>query len=216
LLEAPTTVEAYKNLLGYRQAVNLLSERNNAAFSGVFRRDVTFDPALPVIANMMLLDASTYLMDDILAKVDRATMAVSLEARCPFLDHRLAEWAGALPLRYKVNGGRGKLLLHQLLAGYLPARLIERPKMGFGIPLAAWLRGPLRAWSEDVLRGLDGAAGSLFDRAEVLRLWSEHQGGVRNWQVMLWNMLVLLTWLEDWKAAPGQPHRQCELVPSGN
>jgi asparagine synthase (glutamine-hydrolysing) len=212
LLPAHSVEEAYKNLLGYRHAAQLL--RQPAAFRGVLSDDFHFDQGLPIVSNMMLLDALTYLTDDILAKVDRATMAVSLEARCPFLDHRMAEWAARVPLEHKVTGSHGKLLLRRLLRSSLPESLIDRPKMGVGVPLAAWLRGPLRSWAEDILRRIDGRDEDIFDREAVLRLWSEHQRGVRNWQTILWNFLVLSDWLHNWKAVPRVLQPRLELAPT--
>jgi asparagine synthase (glutamine-hydrolysing) len=211
LIAAPSTLEAYRNLLGHREIAGSLV-RTPVDLHGVFASSVHFSNDLPITSNMMLLDALTYLADDILAKVDRATMAVSLEARCPFLDHRLAEWATRLPLEHKIRGGRGKLLLRRLLGRYLPAHLIERPKMGFGVPIAGWLRGPLKPWAEGVLSGLDGAAANLLNRQAVLRLWAEHQSGRRNWQADLWNVLVFLDWLARWRSSVRSLRNQSELV----
>jgi len=117
-----------------------------------------------------------------------------------------------LPLEHKIRGGRGKLLLRRLLGRYLPAHLIERPKMGFGVPIAGWLRGPLKPWAEGVLSGLDGAAANLLNRQAVLRLWAEHQSGRRNWQADLWNVLVFLDWLERWRSSVRSLRNQSELV----
>jgi asparagine synthase (glutamine-hydrolysing) len=148
---------------------------------------------------MMLLDTVTYLPDDILVKVDRAAMAVSLETRVPLLDHRVFEFAWRLPLQMKVRDRQGKWLLRHLLYRYVPARLVERPKMGFGVPLDAWLRGPLRAWAENLLGEARLRREGFLDAAVVQRRWREHLSGQRNWQYQLWNVLMFEAWLE---AAP--------------
>lgn len=147
---------------------------------------------------MMLLDALGYLPDDILVKVDRAAMGVSLEARVPFLDHRVAEFAWRLPLARKLDDRSGKKILKEVLYRHVPRRLVDRPKMGFGIPLDAWLRGPLRAWAEERLDPGRLASQGWFDTAVVRRHWDEHVSGARNWQHHLWIVLMFQTWLDHW------------------
>jgi asparagine synthase (glutamine-hydrolysing) len=142
---------------------------------------------------MQYLDTLTYLPDDILAKVDRASMAVALEVRVPLLDHRVVELSWRLPQRFKLRGGTGKWLLRQIAYKYVLKDLLERPKMGFAIPIDQWLRGPLRDWADDLIGSLV-RNGDVIDGAPVAEKWAEHQSGARNWQYFLWNVLMYEAW----------------------
>lgn len=157
-------------------------------------RNVATDDELSAIERMMAIDTVTYLPDDILAKVDRAAMAYSLETRVPFLDHEIVEFAWRLPIDYKIRNGTGKWPLRQILYRYVPKALIERPKMGFGVPIASWLRGPLKQWGDDLLSSATIRSGGVFDADQVWKKWTEHQSGKRNWQHQLWCILMFQSW----------------------
>jgi asparagine synthase (glutamine-hydrolysing) len=146
---------------------------------------------------MMFIDLVTYLPDDILTKLDRTSMGVSLEARVPLLDHRVVEFAAGVPLSMKIRNGGSKWLLRQVLYRYVPAKLIERPKMGFGIPLGAWLRGPFRDWAEDLIGGQQLRQEGILHPELILKVWSEHLSGRVDLSHHIWSVLLFLDWLKQ-------------------
>ena len=159
-------------------------------------------PRLPSVTEQMLwLDLVGYLPDDILTKVDRAAMAASLETRVPFLDRSVFELAWRLPMDVKLRDGVTKWILRQVLYRHVPRQLVDRPKMGFGLPIGTWLRGPLRPWAEELLSERRLAAQGLLDPAPIRKAWAQHQSGRRDLAHELWDIIALQAWIDCWMPA---------------
>jgi asparagine synthase (glutamine-hydrolysing) len=184
-----------------------LAVRHADPFAG-FREAYASCPSADPLDRALYVDVKTYLVDDIMTKVDRMSMAVSLEAREPLLDHRLLEFAATVPAALKVKNGRGKYLLRRLLERRLPAAIVQRPKHGFEAPIAEWLRGPLAPMVDDLL--CDGRLRDrgLFDTAAVAMLWREHRAGLRDHRHRLWSLVMLELWFRQFADAPGKQHQK--------
>ena len=187
----------------YRRLVSQWQEPDGVVLGGREPRGLLWDPAIrrdfsDFTDRMQFLDTLTYLPDDILTKVDRASMAVGLEARVPLLDHRVVEFAWRLPPAMKVRNGEGKWLLRRVLGAYVPPRLTDRPKMGFGVPIDDWLRGPLRDWAESLLAEDRLRDGGYFEVAPIRRAWADHLSRSQNRQYQLWTVLMFESWRETW------------------
>jgi asparagine synthase (glutamine-hydrolysing) len=193
ILSKDSAASLYRDLITHWQPAALLRDVSEPTRFGPSRGAALSD----LTEYMMLEDACHYMADDILVKVDRAAMACSLETRVPLLDHRVFEFAWRLPMACKVRGGVGKHLLRQVLYRHVPQSLIDRPKMGFGVPIDSWLRGPLRDWAADLLDPVKLKGEGYFDPEPITRKWNEHQSGKRNWQYHLWDILMFQAWLNE-------------------
>jgi asparagine synthase (glutamine-hydrolysing) len=156
-----------------------------------------------ITEQMLWFDLVGYLPNDILVKLDRAAMAVSLETRVPFLDRAILDLAWSLPLEAKLRGGQSKWLLRQVLERHVPAALVDRPKMGFGLPIGPWLRGKLAPWAEHLLDERRLRAQGLLDPLPIRRAWELHRSGRRDLGYELWDVLVLQSWIDRWKPCLG-------------
>jgi asparagine synthase (glutamine-hydrolysing) len=194
VLSSESPSELNRGLITLWEPSALMPEvsENQSVFSGEL-------PTAPtVIEQMMLADSMCYLPDDLLVKVDRSGMAFSLECRAPILDHRVVEFAWELSLQQKIAGGQSKWLLKKLLERYIPCQLFDRPKQGFGVPIDAWLRGPLKNWAIDMVDYCSTRNGfDVLDSEKVKMELKEHLSGKRNWGQKLWTMLMFIAWLED-------------------
>jgi len=191
--------EQYAHLVSHWQDPAALLGLDDARPSQLQRLpEIDFPDA---VARMRYLDLATYLPGDILTKVDRASMAASLETRAPLLDHRLVEWSFRLPSSLHLRDGKGKWLLRQILEKRVPRRLFDRPKTGFGVPIGEWLRGPLREWAEDLLDERKLRATGLIDPGPVRALWQRHLAGSTNGQYLLWPVLMLISWMDVYSGA---------------
>jgi asparagine synthase (glutamine-hydrolysing) len=195
VMRAPTQLAMYETLLSHWDEVEQVVPGAEARRPRIEGLAATLRADANGVDRMCLTDQLGYLTDDILTKVDRAAMSVSLETRVPLLDHRIVEFAWGVPLHQKLRGTESKWLLRQVLYRHVPRALIERPKQGFGVPLAHWLRGPLRAWAEDLLQESRLRAEGFLEVDAVRTRWHEHLSGQRNWQYSLWNVLMFQAWL---------------------
>lgn len=181
----------------YQRLISHWGDLENPALGNESIFHYEFDQLGSLEEQMMMLDTNTYLPDDILVKVDRASMALSLETRAPFLDHRVVEFAWTLPIEFKIQNQNGKRILKDLLYKYVPRELIDRPKMGFGVPLDSWLRNELRDWGESLIDGKKIREAGFLNYDLIKKKWDEHQSGSRNFQYHLWDVLMFQSWLEQ-------------------
>jgi asparagine synthase (glutamine-hydrolysing) len=202
-LECSTPQQLYRHLVSYwtHPASLVINAREPGTLLTVASEKQGLDQ---FVDQMMLLDTLTYLPDDILVKVDRASMAVALEVRAPLLDHRVMEFAWGLPLALKLQDGRGKIVLRKLLSRYVPTKLFERPKTGFGVPIYRWLRGPLRDWAENLLDERRLEREGYFNPKPIRSVWQSLQTGTSDWASggeLLWGVLMFQAWLDHSREA---------------
>lgn len=198
LLSLESREDVYRHLVSHWQDPSLIV-LDGSEPQTVLTEKPSSAANLNFIEQMMLLDSVSYLPDDILAKVDRAAMGVSLETRVPLLDHRVVEFAWSLPFDMKIRNGESKWLLKQVLYRHVPKEIINRPKMGFGVPIDHWLRGDLREWADDLLNPVRLKSEGFFDPAPIQEKWKQHISGQRNWQYQLWDVLMFQAWLAQEK-----------------
>lgn len=196
LLNAEHPSELYHALIGHWLPGDTVTPSTSEAQYWLNSDALDFTLKNPV-DHAMLADTMTYLPDDILVKVDRAAMAVSLETRVPLLDHQIVEWSWSLPQHLKARGNHEKWVLRQLLYRYIPKKLMDRPKMGFGVPIGTWLRGPLMDWAEDLLDPKRMEHEGLFYPQPIQKKWKEHIAEKSNWEYHLWDVLMFQAWLRN-------------------
>lgn len=194
----------------YRRIFSYWQDTSDVLCAGIAPDMALPAPSRDIVRYMMMADAMTYLPDDILAKVDRASMAVSLETRAPLLDHRVFEYAWSLPGHLKLRGGKGKYILRRLLAQHVPVHLFERPKRGFGVPLGAWLRGPLAPWMQDMLSPGRLQAQGLFRPEAITPLVQAHLAGSQDWSYRLWGLLMYQSWHDRWQGDVAVSHKDLQ------
>lgn len=196
LLDCQSEDKLYQHLISHWKNPTQIVKNGLEKFSvtDVLKKDIGI---LSFTEKMMVCDTLYYLPDDIMVKVDRASMGVSLETRSPFLDHRVVEYAWSMPLHLKLNKTETKACLRNILYKRVPRSLIERPKMGFGVPIGEWLRGPLRDWAEAYLDKGRLQSSGYFEEAQISDMWKQHISGRRNWQYHIWDVLMFETWRES-------------------
>jgi asparagine synthase (glutamine-hydrolysing) len=198
IIDSKSNWEIYSKLIKTGDSQKILNKVNNNSLINLKYYFDSLHPSFSFPQRMMYVDTLTYLSDDILTKVDRASMSVSLESRVPFLDHRIVSFAWSLPMNMKIRNGEGKWILKQLLNKYIPKNLIERPKMGFGLPLDIWLRTCLKNWAQSLLSEEEIKKSGILNYENVIKLWNDHQGGVKNSQFEIWNILMFRIWENKW------------------
>lgn len=198
IINSTSNWEIYEKLVLTSQNNIVLNSPKNLSFSNIKNYFESLSDDFTFQERMMYADSLSYLTDDILCKVDRAAMGVSLETRAPYLDHRLASFAWTLPQNLKLRNGEGKWILKQILYKYVPKNLMERPKSGFGLPLDIWLRTSLKTFTEDILKKSLTKNSELLNSNEINIIWENHKNGKKNFQFELWNVLMFTMWQDEW------------------
>ena len=201
LLTAESVGEMYRSLLSAWKEPERVLMGPHADRTPAGDNRPMFDESDPasLLDRMMLADQTTYLPDDLLAKIDRASMALSLEVRAPLLDHRVVEFSWRVPHRLKLRGTTGKWILRQVLYRRVPRQIVERPKMGFSVPIDRWLRGPLRTWAASLLAEDEIRRGGLLDPGPIVGAWRDLQEGRRQTGAALWAVIMFQAWRERWQ-----------------